>query len=367
MSDRRVELQRTGSDPLLDVRSLRVDFRRRGVLARRSVVHAVRDVSFQMDVGETFGLVGESGSGKSTTARAILRLVRASGQVRFQGEDVLTASRARLRAMRPGMQMIFQDPYSSIDPSQTVAQIVAEPLVTHTSLGRLERTDRVTELLQQVGLGAAHLPRYPHEFSGGQRQRIALARAIALNPELVVCDEAVSALDVSTQNQVINLLEDLSERHQVAYLFITHNLAVVRHIAHRIGVMYLGRLVEVAPTRALFSSPAHPYTQALLAAMPVVRPGGRSRTEASVVRGELPDPANPPAGCSFHPRCPAVMDVCRVVEPSLAEIGDGRTVACHLWTGDAIPVTLGSPTATTRRVGEDAAMSSLIDGAAGGR
>ena len=326
---------------LLRVRELDVQFRRRGFLTPRRPVQAVRGVSFDVAAGETFGLVGESGSGKSTTARAILRLVAATGSVELDGEDVLAAPRRRMMALRREMQMVFQDPYSSIDPSQTVAEIVGEPLRTHLQLSRAQRDEKVGELLMQVGLSRAHLRRYPHEFSGGQRQRIAIARAIALNPRLAICDEAVSALDVSTQNQVLNLLQDLRDRHDVAYLFITHNLAVVRHIAHRIGVMYLGRLVEVADTERLFAMPAHPYTRALLASMPVARPGGRDRVASPSVRGELPDPSRPPSGCAFHPRCPDAMPICTTVDPPERRAPGGGTVACHLY--DEAPVAVADP------------------------
>ena len=275
---------------LLEVENLEVTFRtRRRVLGGAPPVRAVRGVSFTMAPRETFGLVGESGSGKSTTARAVLRLVPATGRVVLDGIDVLGAGRPELRQVRQRAQMVFQDPYSSINPARSIAEIVAEPLRTHTDLDRSGREARVGELLEQVGLRRDHLRRYPGEFSGGQRQRIAIARAIALNPGLVVCDEAVSALDVSTQNQVLNLLENLRDSHQVGYLFITHNLAVVRHIAHRIGVMYLGRLVEVGDAERVFNAPAHPYTRALLAAMPVARPGGRTREAHELaVAGELP-------------------------------------------------------------------------------
>ena len=318
--------------PLLDVRDLTVTFRPRGLTARTSgAVQAVRGVSFEIGRRETFGLVGESGSGKSTTARGLLRLVAADGQVLLEGEDVLAADRRRLRALRPRMQMVFQDPYSSIDPARTIRDIVGEPLRVHTKLGRTEREARVADLLDQVGLAAHHLRRYPHEFSGGQRQRIAIVRARGSQSEYCGRDEAVSVLDVSTQNQVINLLEELSDIHDVAYLFITHNLAVVRHIADRIGVMYLGRLVEVASSDRLFAAPAHPYTRALLAAMPVARAGGRHRSSERVAAGELPDPSNPPTGCAFHPRCPDAMDVCRIVDPVTRAAPGGGTVACHLY------------------------------------
>ena len=334
------------TEPLLEVRDLRVTFHPRGLALKRGrAVHAVRGISFDIARGETFGLVGESGSGKSTTARGILRLVDAEGEVRLEGDDVLGADRRRLRQLRPKMQMVFQDPYSSIDPSRRIVDIVGESLRVHTDLGRRDREARVADLLEQVGLAAHHLQRYPHEFSGGQRQRIAIARAIALNPSLAVCDEATSALDVSTQNQVINLLEELRTTHDVAYLFITHNLAVVRHIADRIGVMYLGRLVEVADADRIFSEPAHPYTRSLLAAMPIARPGGRHRPGEQVAGGELPDPSAPPSGCSFHPRCPDAMEVCAREDPASRPAPGGGQVACHLYEQ---PVQLRRSTAHER-------------------
>ncbi len=325
--------------PLLDVRDLRVTFRQRHGIGRRGWIHAVRGVTFTMAPRETFALVGESGSGKSTTARGILRLIPASGQVLLDGQDVLRAERSELRRLRAKAQMVFQDPYSSINPSKTIADILAEPLRTHTDLDRRGRLERAGDLLEQVGLRREDLQRYPHEFSGGQRQRIAIARALTLNPRLAVCDEAVSALDVSTQNQVLNLLEDLRETHDVGYLFITHNLGVVHHFADRVGVMYLGRLVEVGDTEQVFSDPAHPYTRALLAAMPVARPGGRTRAAAATtIAGELPSPAAPPPGCAFHPRCPLATDLCRTTEPVARRTETGGEVACHLY--DGTPVTL---------------------------
>lgn len=328
--------------PLLQVRNLRVTFQPKGLASRRRrAVQAVRGISFDIERGEAFGLVGESGSGKSTTARGILRLVDAEGEVRLEGEDVLGADRRRLRELRPRMQMVFQDPYSSIDPSRRIVDIVGEPLRVHTGLNRREREAKVVDLLAQVGLAGHYIHRYPHEFSGGQRQRIAIARAIALNPSLAVCDEAVSALDVSTQNQVINLLEELRTSHDVAYLFITHNLAVVHHIADRIGVMYLGRLVEVADAARVFSAPAHPYTRSLLAAMPIARAGGRRRDGGAVVAGELPDPSAPPSGCAFHPRCPAAMDVCLHEDPAPRVAPGGGEVACHLYDEQPVAVDVG--------------------------
>ncbi|GAC1537291.1 MAG: dipeptide ABC transporter ATP-binding protein [Acidimicrobiales bacterium] len=321
-----------GVEPLLDVRRLHVTFGHGGRLGRGHVVRAVNDVSFQIAPGETLGLVGESGSGKSTTGNAVLKLVPiSSGEVRINGRDIARVRGRELRRMRSQMQMIFQDPYSSLDPSATVRSSIAEPLRVHQGLSARRSSARVGELLELVGLPAAHASRYPYEFSGGQRQRVAIARALALNPKLIVCDEAVSALDVSTQNQVINLLEDLRAQFGLSYLFIAHNLAVVRHISHRVAVMYLGHIVEHGPSDRLYRRPAHPYTQALLAAIPVPDPA-RTGRHRLLLRGDLPDPANPPPGCPFNTRCPYVMDICRETMPEMTPVADGGEVACHLQT-----------------------------------
>ncbi|MGZ4428180.1 MAG: ABC transporter ATP-binding protein [Nocardioidaceae bacterium] len=322
------------AQPLLDVRDLNVTFGRAGRRGTGRVVRAVTDVNLRIAPGETLGLVGESGSGKSTTGNAILRLVPiADGEVRLDGRNVAEARGSELRRLRRQMQMVFQDPYSSLDPSSTVGGSVAEPLQVHEGMSARDAARRVAELLEVVGLPAGHASRYPYEFSGGQRQRIAIARALALNPKLIVCDEAVSALDVSTQNQVINLLEDLRDQFGLSYLFIAHNLAVVRHISHRVAVMYLGRVVEQGPSERLYERPAHPYTQALLAAIPVPDPTGpRRQRERLLLRGDLPDPADPPAGCPFNTRCPYVMDVCRQSMPKMTPVDDGGEVACHLQT-----------------------------------
>jgi peptide/nickel transport system ATP-binding protein len=320
--------------PLLDVRDLNVTFGRPGRRGKGPVVRAVTDVNLQIAPGETLGLVGESGSGKSTTGNAILRLVPiAGGEVRLDGRNVAEARGQELRKLRRRMQMVFQDPYSSLDPSSTVGGSVAEPLQVHEGLSARDAAQRVGELLEVVGLPAGHANRYPYEFSGGQRQRIAIARALALNPELIICDEAVSALDVSTQNQVINLLEDLRDQFGLSYLFIAHNLAVVRHISHRVAVMYLGRVVEQGPSERLYERPAHPYTQALLAAIPVPDPSSpRRQREKLLLRGDLPDPTNPPAGCPFSTRCPHVMAICRESMPAMTPVDGGGEVACHLQT-----------------------------------
>lgn len=319
--------------PLLEVENLSVTFSVRRGIVRRVPLRAVDDVSFTIAPGETLGLVGESGSGKSTTGRAILRLIEPeAGTVRLAGKPVTGAGRGELRAMRREMQMVFQDPYSSLDPSMVIAESIAEPLEVHTGLSRQERHDRVSELLHQVGLAEHHMQRYPYEFSGGQRQRIAIARAIAVNPRMLVCDEAVSALDVSTQNQIINLLEDLREELGLSYLFIAHDLAVVRHLAQRTAVMYLGRLVETGPSKRIFEAPAHPYSEALLSAVPVPVPWIQRTRERIILPGDLPDPTDPPTGCTFHTRCPYVMDICRQEVPEHTPVDGGGTVACHLQT-----------------------------------
>ncbi len=325
-----------GTQPaLLEAEHLSVTFRlSRGPLRRARRLRAVDDVSFEVAAGETLGLVGESGSGKSTTGRALLRLVEPDdgSVVRFRGDDITHLSQRRLRPLRRHLQMVFQDPYSSLDPSSIVADSVGEPLAVHDRLGRVEREARVAELLEHVGLRRHHLRRYPYEFSGGQRQRIAIARAIALNPSLIVLDEAVSALDVSTQNQIINLLEDLRARFGVAYLFIAHDLSVVRHISDRVAVMYLGRIVERGPTAGVYERPGHPYTEALLSAVPVPDPAVQRGRRRILLPGDLPDPTNPPTGCVFHTRCAYVMDVCRTERPPEVVTEGGGIAACHLHT-----------------------------------
>ncbi|MGN5236492.1 MULTISPECIES: oligopeptide/dipeptide ABC transporter ATP-binding protein [unclassified Rhodococcus (in: high G+C Gram-positive bacteria)] len=320
--------------PILSVRNLRVEFsapRTRG--RKRRVVRAVDDVSFDLRPGETFALVGESGSGKSTTARGILRLVDiADGTVLLDGVDITALKGRELRSARRNMQMVFQDPYSSLDPARTVGEAIAEPLEVHTDLDADALRRRISDLLEQVGLRPEHAQRYPYEFSGGQRQRIAIARAIAVEPKVVIADEAVSALDVSTQNQVIALLERLSTELGIAFLFIAHDLAVVRHIAHTTAVMYLGRIVEWGPTDRLFTEPAHPYTKALLSAVPVPDPMRQRTRDRIRLTGELPDPANPPAGCAFSTRCPVALPVCRSERPEATGVSSGGQAACHLLT-----------------------------------
>jgi oligopeptide/dipeptide ABC transporter ATP-binding protein len=316
--------------PLLEVRDLVKEFsRKQGLFGRGSVVRAVDSVSFTVDEGETFGLVGESGSGKTTTGRCILRLIEpTSGTVRFRGEDVLQFSRARLRQARRDMQIVFQDPYSSLNPRMRIGDIVEEPLIIHKTGPKAARRARVVELLELVGLDATQLSRYPHQFSGGQRQRIGIARALALNPSLVIADEPVSALDVSVQAQVVNLLMDLQQRLKLTYVFIAHDLRLVRHVCSRVAVMYLGKIVEIADRDTLYATPRHPYTQALLAAAPIPDPVADAARERTVLRGEVPSPLAPPPGCVFHPRCPIAIPECTAEVPPLREVAAAHWAAC---------------------------------------
>ena len=318
--------------PLLSVRDIKKRFPIRGGILSRVVdhVHAVDGVSFDIAPGETLGLVGESGCGKSTTGRCIMRLIDTTeGSIRYEGEDVTRLGGERLRALRRQMQIIFQDPFASLNPRHTVRGIIGEALVIH-GLARTSRdlTDQVAALLELVGLRPDHMGRFAHEFSGGQRQRIGIARALAVQPKLIVCDEPVSALDVSIQAQVINLLEDLQERLGLAYLFIAHDLSVVEHISDRVGVMYLGRVVEIATARDLYDNPRHPYTEALLSAVPIPDPT-RRRTRVAL-KGDVPNPVHPPSGCHFHTRCPIAVARCSVEVPALIAGAGGHAVACHL-------------------------------------
>jgi peptide/nickel transport system ATP-binding protein len=327
--------------PVLEVDELTVRFKVRTRPFRpRQQVTAVNQATFAIDRGETLSLVGESGSGKSSTGRGILRLVPiAGGSVRLDGVDVSGLSRAALRQQRRHMQMIFQDPYSSLDPAAQVRDSIGEPLKVHEHLGGRQLTARVAELLDRVGLPAHYMSRYPYEFSGGQRQRVAIARAIALQPRLVICDEAVSALDVSTQNQVINLLEKLQDEEGLSYLFIAHDLGVVRHISDRVAVMYLGRIVEIGPAERVFAAPAHPYTVALLSASPQPNPVVQRTRQRIILAGDLPDPSDPPSGCPFTTRCPEVMAICSVEMPPPVEVAGGGEVRCHLYDATSPPVT----------------------------
>ncbi len=321
------------TEPLLKVKDLVKHFPIKGGLLGREVdrVHAVDGVSFDLQAGETLGLVGESGCGKSTTGRCILRLIEpTSGEVWFKGKSVTAASKSELRALARDMQIIFQDPYASLDPRMTVSAIVGEALTIHklTKTPR-EYDDRIVQLLETVGLSADHMRRFPHEFSGGQRQRIGIARALAVNPKLIVCDEAVSALDVSIQAQVINLLEDLREQFQLTYVFIAHDLSVVEHISHRVAVMYLGCIVEIAPAKLLYTNPLHPYTEALLSAVPI--PDPTVKRKRIPLQGDVPSPIHPPSGCHFHTRCPiAQKGLCDREKPQLKQSAQGHWVSCHL-------------------------------------
>ena len=324
-----------GSSQILDVDKLKVYFPIITGMLRRTTgyVKAVDDVSFSLQEGETFGLVGESGCGKTTTGRAILRAIEPTdGEVLFRmnsGERIntATADRETLRRLRQEMQLIFQDPFASLNPRMTVFDVVADPLRVNRLARGSELEDRVAEMLRLVGLSVNYARRYPHAFSGGQRQRIGIARALVVNPRLVIADEPVSALDVSVQAQILNLMQDLQDELRLTYLFISHDLSVVQYICHRVAVMYVGKIVEVASTEDLFTQPKHPYTQALLSSVPVPNPEIQSR--GMVLEGEVADPANPPSGCYFHPRCPFAKDICREQEPPLVEVSPGRYASCH--------------------------------------
>ena len=322
---------RNGGEPLIEIRNLKKYFPIRKGLLQREVarVHAVDDVTFAVREGETFGLVGESGCGKSTLGRTIVRLLEPTdGSVIFEGRDISSLGPRALRPLRRRMQMVFQDPYASLNPRKRVGSIIGTPLKIH-GVAKSERRQRVQELLETVGLSPEHYNRFPHEFSGGQRQRIGVARALALHPKLVVADEPVSALDVSIQSQMLNLLDDLQKELQLTYIFIAHDLGVVRHVSNRIAVMYLGKLVELSPAEELYQRPIMPYTEALLSAVPIPDPDLSHQRERIVLEGDVPSPINPPSGCRFHPRCRYMTDICREVEPPVTDYGHGHLAACH--------------------------------------
>ncbi|TGA96469.1 dipeptide ABC transporter ATP-binding protein [Sporolactobacillus shoreae] len=320
------------SEPLLKVENLKKYYPIKGGIFGKvsETVRAVDGVSFTVNEGETLGIVGESGCGKSTTGRMIMRLIEPTeGSIQFEGKDILNISKSEMRKVRKDVQMIFQDPYASLNPRQTVGSIIEEPMIVHGLGDRKERRERVEELLELVGLSAYHAKRYPHQFSGGQRQRIGIARALAVRPKLIIADEPVSALDVSVQSQVLNLLQDLQKKFNLTYIFIAHDLSVVRHISNRVGVMYLGKIVEISDSESLYDNPKHPYTKALLSAVPIPDPD--KTADRIILSGDVPSPAHPPAGCAFHDRCPVAMDICSKEKPVMKEMEDGRLVSCHLY------------------------------------
>lgn len=322
------------ANSLLQVKNLVKYFPIKKGVFRKTVgwIKAVDDISFEVYEGETLGLVGESGCGKTTTALTILRLEEPTeGQVIFDGKDITRIKRSDMRKERKNMQMIFQDPYSSLDPRMRIKDIIAEGMLTHNILKNTqERYKKVGELLKKVGIPAEYMNRFPHEFSGGQRQRIGIARALALEPKIIMCDEAVSALDVSIRSQIINLLKDLQEEYNLTYLFVAHDLSVIKYISDRVVVMYLGKIVEIADKKKFFNDTLHPYAQALISAVPVPNPDYKK--ERIILQGDVPSPANPPKGCRFHPRCSNIMDICSEVEPKLSEIKERHFVACHLYS-----------------------------------
>lgn len=320
--------------PLLKVDGLKKYFPiKKGLLGRTvGQIKAVDDISFYVNEGETLGIVGESGCGKSTTGRMLMRLLEPTeGQVEFDGKVLTALTNEEMRKTRREIQMVFQDPYASLNPRHTIEKILSEPLLVHGMKDSKERKKKVRNLLEVVGLSAFHASRYPHQFSGGQRQRIGIARALMTNPKLIIADEPVSALDVSIQAQVLNLMQDLQEEFNLTYIFIAHDLGVVRHISDRVGVMYLGKMVEFAKSESLYATPLHPYTHALLSAVPVPDPGYVKHE--IMLEGDIPNPANPPLGCTFHTRCPKRMDVCEKIVPKLVDMGEGHSVACHLYDG----------------------------------
>jgi oligopeptide transport system ATP-binding protein len=332
-TETRSQDQARNGNLLLEVKNLKMHFPvTSGIVFQRAVAHikAVDDVSFQVNQGETLGLVGESGCGKTTTGRCILQLYKpTAGQILFEGQELTKLTTRQMRVMRRQMQVVFQDPFSSLNPRMTAGNIIGEPLIVHGLVkSKAEYKDRVGELLQNVGLNPYMADRFPHEFSGGQRQRIGVARALSVDPKFIVCDEPVSALDVSIQAQVINLLEDLQEQFNLTYLFIAHDLSVVRHISDRVAVMYLGRIVEIADRNDIYRNPLHPYTKALLSAVPIPDPVIDAQRERILLSGEVPSPLNPPSGCVFHPRCPIAIDDCSRVVPDLKEVEPGHWAAC---------------------------------------
>ncbi len=327
-----------GQDTLIEVQDLKKYFPIKGGLFRKTVgyVKAVDGVSFSIARGKTFGLVGESGCGKSTVGRTLLRLYeKTDGSVLFEGEDIFALSRKHLRAVRPQMQIVFQDPYSSLNPRMSIGQAIGEPMLTHRLCTKGDVRKKVSQIMEECGLPSYYIERYPHEFSGGQRQRIGIARALALNPKFIVCDEPVSALDVSIQAQIINLLTDLQRERGITYLFISHDLSVVEHISDYVGVMYLGSLVETGSQEALYQNPLHPYTKALLSAAPV--PDPHAKRNRILLSGDIPSPANPPSGCKFHTRCPIAQEICASQVPQLVDCGDGHCCACHFAGAEVKP------------------------------
>ena len=337
--------------PLVQVQDLKMHFPIYTGIFRKHTgdVKAVDGVSFDIMAGQTLGLVGESGCGKSTVGRAMLRLYEpTAGRVVIDGDDVARMAPEALRKKRPSMQMVFQDPQASLNPRMSLAEIVSEPLDEHTGWSRDQKLERVYELMDQVGLNRRFVNRFPHEFSGGQRQRIGIARALALKPRFIVCDEPIAALDVSIQAQVVNLLEDLQEKLGLTYLFISHDLSMVRHLAQKVAVMYLGRIAELSPSKDLYARPLHPYAEALLSAVNEPDPVLAARRNRIILKGDVPSPANPPQGCNFCTRCPRVFDLCRQVKPELSEVEPGRFVACHLYGSTAAAGSTGAPEATER-------------------
>lgn len=320
-------------DPILEVKNLKTYYPIHGGFLGRAIskVKAVDDVTFSVKKGETFSIVGESGCGKSTTGMSLIRLVTpTSGEILFNGESIFGKDKRKLKKMRRNIQIIFQDPFSSLNPKMTVKKIIAEPLVINQILSGQELEDRVVELLEMVGLGAHHLNRYPHEFSGGQRQRLGIARALALNPEIIICDEPVSALDVSVQSQVLNLMQELQEKLNLTYIFISHDLSVVGHISDHVAVMYLGKIIERGTREEIYNNPKHPYTKSLMSSIPLPDPKTKFTKERIVLEGDVPSPENPPTGCYFHPRCPNRTDKCGKIYPEFTEVTPNHFAACHL-------------------------------------